>query len=63
MLVERVPGKTLGAVITGVTLDTLSEAAEAEIRAALVEHGVLVFPKQFPSRFPHGLVFLTYKLA
>ena len=37
---------TLGAVVTGVRLDALSEAEFAAVHAAFLEHAVLIFPGQ-----------------
>jgi alpha-ketoglutarate-dependent taurine dioxygenase len=39
-------GKTFGAIVTGVDLRDLDDAAFAEVRTAFLEHGLLVFPGQ-----------------
>ncbi len=47
MLVEPITGKTFGAVITGVRLADLTDDVFAEIHAAFLQYGFLVFPDQF----------------
>lgn len=41
---------TLGATVTGVKLEALSDADWRAIEAAFLEHAVLIFPAQHPSR-------------
>jgi alpha-ketoglutarate-dependent taurine dioxygenase len=45
--VEPIAGKVFGAVVTGVKLSTLTEEEFADIKAAFLDHGFLVFPNQF----------------
>ena len=44
--VEPIADKTFGAVVTGVRLPTLNDDEFAEIKAAFLQHGFLVFPDQ-----------------
>lgn len=45
--VEPITDKVFGAVVTGVKLNALSEQAFADIKAAFLQYGFLVFPQQF----------------
>ena len=49
MITTPIKGKAFGATITGVTLETLTDAEFAEIHSALLEFGFLVFTGQFLS--------------
>ena len=46
MVVQPIEGKVFGARVEGVSLAALSDAEFAEIHAAFLEHGFLVFPEQ-----------------
>ena len=45
--IKPIPDKVFGAVVTGVKLNTLTDAACAEIKAAFLQYGFLIFPEQF----------------
>jgi len=47
IFVEPIPDKVFGAVVTGVKLNALSEQAFADIKAAFLQYGFLIFPQQF----------------
>ncbi len=47
--ITPVPGKVFGATITGVRLNNLSAPEFAEIQAAFLHYGFLLFPEQFLS--------------
>jgi len=49
VIVTPIEAKTFGAVVTGVKLAELTDAEFAEIKAAFLEYGFLVFPGQFLS--------------
>ena len=49
MIITPIEGKAFGATITGVKLETLTDAEFADIHSALLEFGFLVFPSQFLS--------------
>ena len=49
MQVTPVPGKVFGAIVTEVALDPLTDGAFAEIHAAFLKYGFLLFPGQFLS--------------
>ena len=49
MNIIPVPGKGFGAVVSDVALGTLGDDAFAEIKAAFLKHGFLLFPGQFLS--------------
>ena len=44
---EPIPNKTFGAVVSGVKLNDLSDAAFAEIKEGFLQYGFLAFPGQF----------------
>ena len=46
LTVTPVPGKTFGATVTGVELETLTDGQFRELHAAFLEHGFLLFPDQ-----------------
>lgn len=45
--IEPIPHKVFGATVTGVKLSALSEQEFAQIKAAFLQHGFLIFPQQF----------------
>jgi alpha-ketoglutarate-dependent taurine dioxygenase len=46
-VVAPIPGRTFGAVVTGIALGRLTDAEFAGVEAAFLQHGFLVFPGQF----------------
>jgi len=46
IVVEPIPNKCFGAVVTGVKLNQLSEEAWLQIKSAFLSYGFLVFPEQ-----------------
>ena len=45
--IEPIEGKVFGAVVSGVKLNALSDEEFAEIKAAFLQYGFLIFPQQF----------------